>query len=87
MGVNAHIATMPSSMVELLVKVLNKKLAKDSLLWHYKNNYATNLMRSPVSVSNSLQLQVFSLVPWYPILYSVCMKCFAQQLRFKVRTL
>ena len=47
------------NMVELFVKLLNKMLLfhqKDSLLWHHKNNYATNLMRLPVSVSNFMQL-------------------------------
>ena len=45
-------------MVELFVKVLNKMLcsAKGLLLWHRKNNNATNLMRLSVSASNSLKL-------------------------------
>ena len=46
-------------MVELFVEVLNIVLlflAKDSLLWHRKNIYTTNLMRLSASASNSLEL-------------------------------
>ena len=53
-----NIFKVPNSMVELFVKVLNKMLfsAKGLLLWHHKNNNATNLMRLSVSASNSLKL-------------------------------
>ena len=45
-------------MVELFVVVLYKMplSAKDSLLWHRKNIYTTNLMHLSASASNSLEL-------------------------------
>ena len=48
---------VPLSMVEFFVEVLNKMLLfwqKNSLLWHQKNNYVPELIRLPVSASNSL---------------------------------
>ena len=72
-------------MVEVFAEVLNKMFLfwqKDSLLWHRKNNYTTNLMCLPVSASNSLQLlalstKLYLLVPWEPVLYSVYNERFA----------
>ena len=48
---------VPSSMVELLVEVLSKMLLFRQKVRYYgikKNNYVTELMHLPVSVSNSL---------------------------------
>ena len=48
---------VPSSMVELLVEVLNKMLLFRQKVCYYgieKNNCVTKLMRLPVSASNSL---------------------------------
>ena len=40
-------------------------MAKDSLLWHRKNIYTTNLMHLPASASNSLGLLVL-LTNYFP---------------------
>ena len=48
---------VPSSMVELLVEVLNKMLLFRQKVRYYgieKNNYVMELMHLPVSASNSL---------------------------------
>ena len=56
------LSTVPSSKIELFVEVLNTYndsfSSNDSLLWHYKNNYAINIMFLTVSVFNSMELLV-----------------------------